>query len=104
MLAVEVVEIIVMRGHCEEVASTRLCIASDQLFRPPVLRLPLPDDVNEASPARVSIMPEMVLVGSFAGHPRLAARQVHQPGVPVAPFGLALRAPMRPDSELGVPK
>src|SRR5438309_603921 len=49
-------------------------------------------------------MLEMMLVGGLAFHPRWPPGHVEQARVPIAPFGLALRSPMRPDPELGVAK
>src|SRR5207248_5150543 len=95
-------EIVVMTSQREEVARAGFDVARDQLFGAPVLSLPLADDVEETRTAGVAIMFEVMLVSGLALHPLGPAGQVEQPRVPVAPFGLALRPPMRPDAELRV--
>src|SRR4051794_1563432 len=102
MPAREIVEIVVMTAHRHEVARTRGGIAFHQIRRVPLLGFPLSDDIDEAAAAGVAVTLEMMLVSGFRRKPRLTSRYVHQAPVPVAPFGLALRPPMRPDPELGV--
>src|SRR5688500_3708248 len=50
----------------------------------------------------MSIVAQVMVVGVMRPEPRRRLLMVHQPGIPVAILGLALRAPVRPDAELGI--
>ena len=95
MRAVVQVEIVMMARHSHEIFRANLLVAPQQCRRIPCLGLPFADDVHEAGIGRMPIIGDMMLVGRTSGH-------IHQAAIPIARFGLALRPPMRPDSEFGI--
>jgi len=86
-----------MIGQREKILGPGALIQLQQLFRIPILGLPFVNDILEAELGRRPIMLDMVFI--IRG-PLL----IHLPGIPIPVLRLALRAPMRPDAELGIPK
>ena len=91
------VEIVVVVGHRHEVLGASALIQRQQLVRIPMLRLPPPDDIQEARARRMPVGGQVVRVLRMS-------LDVHVARVPVAALGLALRTPMRPEPEFGITK
>src|SRR6266702_195419 len=97
MCGVERVEIVVVIGKRDEVPGARVAIELHQSFGFPGFGLPQMIDFHEPESTGVTVMLDVIFVGRFA-------LLVHQPRIPVALLGDALRAPMRPDSEFRIAK
>ncbi len=89
------VEVVVVVGQGHEILRARGLVEPHQRLWVPVLGLPQVLDLHEAEAGRVAVGLDVVLVEGIA-------LDIHQPPVPVAELGHALRAPMGPDPQLGV--
>ena len=90
-------EVVVVRSHADEILRAGLLVEPHQTVGIPLLRLPQRDDVLIAKFRRMAVMVRVIGVV-------LVARFVHAAGIPVAVHRHRLRAPMRPNAELCVPK
>src|SRR3546814_20514716 len=94
LCAIERVEIVVMTAQRHEIFGACSLVEVDQCLGLPMFGLPAIFDLDEAGIRRMPVMREMVRV-------HRVALDVHQPPVPVARLGHALRAPVRPDPQPG---
>src|SRR5205807_4958419 len=88
-------EIVVVRPHAHEVLRAGLLVELHKPVGIPLLGPPERDDVLVAEHRGVAIVLQMVLVV-------LVAWLVQAAGIPVAVHRNGLRAPVRPDAELGI--
>ena len=88
-------EVVVVAAHADEVAGPGLLVEGHQAVGVPLLGLPQRDDVLVAELRRMAVVLDVVGVVAVAGF-------VHAARVPIAVHRHRLRAPVRPDAELGV--
>ena len=88
---------VVVRRLGHQVPGAGPVIFFDQPVRIELLRLPQGADVLVAEFRRMAVMPDVILILG-------CSLDIHVPGVPVAEHRDALRSPVAPDAELGVPE
>ncbi len=86
-----------MVRHRDEIFGPGALVEIELPLRIPVFGLPLSDDVQETDLAGVAVFANMGVIGA-------RSLLIHAARIPVAFLGHALRAPMRPHAELGVPE
>ena len=94
---IERVEVVVVVGQAEEIFRAGAFVERHQLLGFPALGLPEVVDLHEADLRRVAVRLHVIVVGRVA-------LQIHPARVPVTLLGHALRRPVGPDAELGVPE
>src|SRR5581483_3606004 len=96
------VETIVMVGQCEEQLRTGTHVEVHELRGLPIEKCPLCAQVLVSELRRMAIVLELVVVLLDLAAVSGRALNVHVAAVPIAVFRHALRAPVIPDTELGV--
>src|SRR6185312_6473282 len=97
IFGIPIVEIVVMVREGEKILCACTFVELHQLFRIPIFRVPLVNDVLKSKVLRRTVMVGMKPI-------LLAARLIHTARIPVAILRLALRTPMSPNSELRIAK
>ena len=97
MLRIPAIEIVMVRCQGNQVLSSRALVQLDERLGVPSFRFPEMADALLSELRWMAIMLHVILL---LGLPL----NVHIPRIPIALFGHALRAPVRPDSELCVAK
>ena len=97
VLGLPQIETVVVHCHAAEILCTGFLVEGDEVVGVESIGLPRGDYVLEAELRGVAVGSDVILV-------LLVPLDVHIAGVPVAVLGGGLRAPMRPDAELGVAK
>ena len=90
-------EIVVMGAHADEVTGAGFLVERHQPLGVPFLGLPEGDNVLVAVGRGVAVGFEVVLV-------YLVSRQIQPPGIPISHHRHGLGSPVRPNTELRVPK
>ena len=96
-LRVVVEEVVVVGGLGHQVPCAGLPVPLRQAFGIEVLRLPHGADILPADLRRMAVVAQVVFILG-------RAFDIHVPGVPVPEHRDALRSPVAPDAELGVPE
>ena len=93
-----IVEEMIMMGCLgHQVPGSCLVILCDQCVRIKLLRLPQGADILVSEFGRMAVVAQMILILRLA-------LDIHVPRIPVAEHRHALRSPVAPDSEFGVPE
>ena len=97
VLGIVGVKVIVVIGQCYKIPGTGFFVELHQSLGVPLFSFPKIVKLHKAELRGVPIMFDMIVVLA----PSL---DVHVPRIPIALLRHALRRPVRPDSELGIPE